>query len=278
MKKAERLLFGTAGIPHSAKPRDTVTALRRLNELGLDAMELEYVRGTFPGEKSARLVASVAKEQNIRLTAHGPYYINLNAEDPEKLEASRKRVLNTAYFGGLSGAESITFHAGFFLNQDPAKVYKHISKELEDLVDKIRIMGIDADVRPELTGKDTQFGSLEEIIGVSREIEGIQPCLDWSHLHARTGAYNKASEFQSVIDTIRSALGEDPLKQSHMHISGVEYTGKGEKKHLNLVESDFNYKELLQVLKANEICGFVICESPSLEDDALILKECYEGL
>ena len=278
MRKADRLLFGTAGAPHSAQPRDTLNALKRLRELGLDAMELEYVRGSFPGEDTARSIAAAAREHNIRLTAHGPYFINLNAVEPEKLQASRKRIVNTAYYGGLSGAESITFHAGFFLGQDPREVYKHICKELDGLVRKIRNMGIDVDIRPELSGKATQFGSLEEILGVSKEIEGIKPCIDWSHLHARTGAYNTSGEFQSVLDLIRSALGEEALKQLHMHVSGIEYTGKGEKKHLNLSESDFNYRDLLRVLKDNEVCGILICESPSLEDDAKIIMEYYEGL
>ena len=278
MNKAERLLFGTAGVPLSTNPRDTVNAMKRLRELGLDAMEIEYVRGTFPGEKKARLIASVAQEQNIRLTAHGPYYINLNANDPEKLENSRKRILNTAFFGGLSGAESITFHAGFFLKQDPVKVYRRISKELENLVVAIKKMDVDIDVRPELTGKGSQFGSLEEIINISKDVEGIKPCIDWAHLHARSGAFNTAAEFQTVLDTVRETLGEVALKGFHMHIAGIEYTDKGERKHLNLDESDFNYKELFRVLKDNGVCGFVICESPSLENDALILKNYYEKI
>jgi len=278
MRKVDRLLFGTAGIPYSTKPRDTVTAIKRLKELNLDAMELEYVRANFPGEDSARKVASVAHEHSIMLTAHGPYYINLNAQEPEKLVASRRHILNTAYFGWLSGAESFTFHAGFFLKRDPGEVYQQISKELEVLVKEIRQKGIDIDVRLELTGKATQFGSLEEIINVSKEIDGIYPCIDWSHLHARTGAFNSAKEFQKVIDILLSELGEDSRNSFHMHVSGIEYTDKGERKHLNLDESDLNYKDLLKVLKANKVCGFLICESPSLEDDALIMKKYYKSI
>ncbi len=278
MRKVDKLLFGTAGIPYSTEPRDTVTAVKRLKELNLDAMELEYVRANFPGEESARKVASIANEHSIMLTAHGPYYINLNALESEKLVASRRHILNTAYFGWLSGAESITFHAGFFLKHDPEEVYIQISKELKALVEEIRQKGIDIDIRPELAGKATQFGSLEEIIKVSKEIDGIYPCIDWSHLHARTGAFNTAKEFQKVIDILLSELGEDVLNSLHMHVSGIEYTDKGERKHLNLDESDFNYRDLLKVLKYNNVCGFLICESPSLEDDALIMKKYYESI
>jgi len=278
LKPVEGLLFGTAGTPVSALARDTVTGLSRLRELGLDSMELEYVRGTFPGVEKAREIAAAARDNAIRLTAHGPYFINLNAQEPDKLVASRERILKTARFGALSGAESITFHAGFFLGQDERIVYRRIRDELKKLVDEIHRMNLDVDVRPELTGKPTQLGSLDEIISLSEEIEGVQPCIDWSHLHARSGAFNTAGEFQSVIDLVRSRLGERALKSFHMHVSGIEYSPKGEKKHLNLDESDFNYRDLVRVLWDNGICGFMVCESPSLEGDAMILKNFYNSL
>jgi len=278
MKAVNRLLFGTAGTPSSAVPRDSVTAVKRLHELGLDCMELEYVRGTFPGEEKALEIAAAAREHGIRLSAHGPYFINLNAEEPDKREASRKRVVDTAYYGGLSGAESITFHAGFFLNQSPGSVYETIRVELKNLLATIKTFDPAVDVRPELTGKPTQFGSLEELLALSNELEGVHPCIDWAHLYARTGGFNTAREFQSILDTVRSALGEKELKHMHMHVSGIEFGSKGEKKHLNLEECDFNYRDLLGILKDNGVCGFLICESPSLEDDALLLKNFYETL
>jgi deoxyribonuclease-4 len=275
VKPVDRLLFGTAGTPVSAMPRDSVTGIRRLHELGLDIMELEFVRGTFPGPDSAREIALVARENNIRLTAHGPYFINLNAEEPEKREASRKRILQTARSGSQCGAESITFHAGFFLGKDADTVFHHMCSELESIVQTIRQMNIELDVRPELTGRPTQFGSIDEIVRLSETVQGIKPCIDWSHLHARTGAYNTASEFQSILDLIHTRLGEHALRECHMHLSGIEYGTKGEKKHLNFHESDLNYYDLLRVLKDNGVCGFMVCESPSLEDDAIILKDYY---
>ena len=153
MKAVDSLLFGTAGIPRSTKPADSITALRRLNELGLDAMEIEYVRGSFPSEERALNIASAAREKNIRLTAHGPYYINLFSEDPLKIAASRERIIKTAKIGSLSGAESITFHPGFYLGRDAGEVYRAIHDELVDIVNNVRKMNINVDIRPELTGK-----------------------------------------------------------------------------------------------------------------------------
>ena len=136
----------------------------------------------------------------------------------------------------------------------------------------------EVDIRPELTGKPTQFGSLDEILTISKELEGIHPCIDWSHMHARTGKYNTAQEFQSIIDTICLTLGDEELKRLHMHLSGIEFGKKGERKHLDLENSDMNYRDLLKVLTNNGVCGFLVCESPSLEDDALLLKNYYETL
>jgi len=278
LRKFDRLLFGTAGKPKSAKTLDTAAAVKHLRGLGLDAMELEYVYGTFPDEHTARRIALAAETNGVRLTAHGPYYINLSADVPEKREASRKRLFDTAYYGSLSGAESVTFHAGFGLGRDPEKVYSIIRNELREMVSTLKSRGIDVDVRPELTGKASQFGSLDDILGLAREVDGVKPCIDWSHLHARTGACNSGAEFEEVVGRIRAELGDGALGDCHMHVSGIEFSGKGEKKHRDLDDSDFNYKELLKVLKDNGVRGIMICESPSLEKDALMLKEYYESL
>jgi deoxyribonuclease IV len=278
VKPFDRLLFGTAGTPNSSKSSDTITGIKRLKELGLDALEIEYVRGTFPRKETAQAISSAAHENNIRITAHGPYFINLNAETEDKRKASRDRILKTAYFGSLSGAESFTFHAGFFLGHDPNTVYDHMKKELASIVSEIRTRKIEIDMRPELTGKEKQFGSLDELLRLSQDVDGIQPCIDWSHLHARNGGYNTKKDFKSVLDSIHQSLGQYALTNLHMHISGIEYSVKGERKHLNLDESDFNYKELLRVLKEYDVRGILICESPSLEDDALLLQRVYESV
>ncbi len=278
MNQTGRLLFGTAGIPHSSKQKHTVSGIERLKELGLDIMELEYVYGTFPGEPKAREIASAAVENGIRLSAHGPYYINLNAAEQKKLDMSRERVIKTALIGGMCGAETVTFHAGFYLNQAPEKVYGKIKTEIEKIVNTVHENGVDVDIRPELTGKYSQFGTIKEILQLSQDIEGVYPCIDWSHQHAKTGKYNTADEFQSLIDMVSEKLGKSALESVHFHISGIKFGQKGEQKHLNLKESDFKYRELLQVLKQNEVCGFIICESPSIEDDALLLKKYYETL
>jgi len=130
-------------------------------------------------------------------------------------------------------------------------------------------------VRPEIAGKPSQFGNLDEVLDLCAELEGVAPCIDFAHWHARTGAFNSYPEFASILRRVKERLGRAALDNVHIHISGIAYGEKGEVKHLNLKESDFQYTELLQALKVYDAQGIVICESPNLEVDALLLQETY---
>ena len=68
------------------------------------------------------------------------------------------------------------------------------------------------------------------------------------------------------------------MENFHAHIAGIEYGEKGEKKHLLLHESDMNYKDLMKAFKQFDVKGVIVCESPIMEDDAVILKEFYNSL
>ena len=270
------LLFGTGGVPHSASDRSVLAGVRRIRELELDCMEVEFVRGVRIKKEVAEQAGKAAAELRVILTCHGPYYINLNAEEPDKKEASSSRILETARAAQWLGAKSITFHAGFFLKQDREQVYGVIKKALAEITSTVAQEGLEVRISPELTGKETQFGSLEELMRLSSEVDNIHPCIDFSHYHARTGgAQNSYEEFCQTLEKTEKALGRQALEQLHMHVSGINYTAKGERNHLNLPESDLKYKELLRALKDFKVGGTLICESPNLEEDARLLKDTY---
>jgi len=273
------LLFGTGGVPHSAADRSVEAGVIRIKELDLDCMEVEFVRGVRIKKEAAERAGELAARLGVVLTCHGPYFINLNAAEKEKKEASIKRILDTARAARWLGAESITFHAGFFMNQDKEKVYAVIEDALSRITATLKEEGIKVRVSPELTGKQTQFGSLEELLRLAGRIENIHPCIDFSHYHARTGgAQNSYNEFCTTLEKIEKTLGRQALERLHMHVSGINYTAKGERNHLNLKESDLEYEALLKALKDFEVGGQLICESPNLEEDAKLLKETYLSL
>jgi deoxyribonuclease-4 len=278
-KYFDKLLFGTAGIPLSTPKKTSVAGIIRVRELGLDAMELEFVRGVKMSIETAQEVRKAAEENNVVLTVHAPYYINLNSDDPAKVRESIDRILQSARIGYIAGAFSVVFHSGYYGKDTPGKAYARIKNNIKIIVDSLRNEGVDIWVRPELMGGLAEFGDLEEIISLSEEIEGVLPAIDFAHLHARSiGKYNSYEEIVSVLELIERRLGREALRTSHIHMSGIEYGRRGESKHLNLEESDLNYREILRALKDFKVAGVVISESPNIEEDALLMKRVYEEL
>jgi len=272
------LLFGTAGIPRSTKIKSTQSGIERIAELGLGCMEMEFVQGVRMSEAGAHLVAETAARTGVKLSAHAPYFINFNAHESEKIKASQERVLQTARIAWLCGAGSIVFHAAFYLGDSPEKAYNTVKKHLRETLIQLKEEDNLVCIRPETAGKVSQFGTVEEILNLCTEVEGLGICIDFAHWHARTGGFNSYREFALILLQVKEKLGRAALDNMHIHVSGIAYGGKGERKHLNLKESDFQYTELLKALKAYDVKGIVICESPNLEEDALLLQATYNAL
>ncbi len=279
MKTIDKLRFGSAGIPICTKPRDTVNGIESVRNLGLDSMELEFVRSVNIGEKKAPEIKEAAKKHKVLLSAHGQYYINLNSQDNAKTKASMDRVYKAAHIANLCGAWSMTFHAAFYMKQDSEKVYQTVKERTKTIIKRLKDQSNSIWVRPETTGKPTQWGDVKEICRLSQDVEQVLPCIDFAHLHARTGGKeNTLGEFRDVLTHIEKTLGKTALKNMHIHMAGINYSAKGERNHLILKDSDMNYKDLMKAFKEFKIKGSIISESPNIEEDALLMQKYYKQL
>ena len=252
-------------------------AFNVLKEMNLDGMELEFVHGVRMGDTNRDFVKNMSKD--FIITAHGPFYINLNSQEEEKIDASLQRIIDTASVASEAGAFSITYHAAFYMGKDKETVYNQVKTQTRRIIEILENENINVWIRPETTGKATQWGDIDEIINLSKEFEQVLPCVDFSHLHARTaGEYNTYDEFSKVLEKMGNEIGQYALENFHGHLAGIEYTAKGEKQHLNLENSDMNYKDLLKAMKEFGVKGALVCESPNIEDDCKLIKTYYEGL
>ena len=223
----------------------------------------------------ASLVAETAQKEEVALSVHAPYYINLNSKEQKKIDASRQRILRAARIGFICGAHNVVFHPAFYGGNTQEKTYTTVKEQITMMVNTLRNEGNLILLSPEVMGKVSQFGGLEETLNLCAEIEGITPCLDFAHWHARTGEANSYAEFAAILNLVEQKLGKEVLEQMHIHISGIDYGQKGERKHLILAESDFQYRELLKALKDSGGGGTIICESPNQEEDTLLLQKIY---
>lgn len=275
--KFDKLNFITAGMPIRTGKGSYPQAFDVLKEMNLDGMELEFVHGVRMSDDNRIFVKEMAK--NFVITAHGPFYINLNSKEEEKIEASVQRIIDTAAVAAQAGAFSITYHAAFYMGGDKETVFEQVKTQTKRIIDILENEKIKVWVRPETTGKATQWGDIDEIINLSKEFEQVLPCVDFSHLHARSvGEYNTYDEFSKVLEKMGNNIGQYALENFHGHLAGIEYTAKGEKQHLNLENSDMNYKDLIKVMKEFGVKGALVCESPNIEDDCKLLKNYYESL
>jgi len=273
----KKLLIGNAGIPFNAKKLGTVEGIKAVRNLNLEAMELEFVHSVNISEEGSVKVKAAAEESEVVLTCHGQYYINMNAIEEKKLEASKERLYRAAHIANLCGARSVVFHPGFYMKMDKEECYKNVRKAIREVVERLKQSGNKIIISPETTGKHSQFGTLKEVIRLSQELDQVGLCLDYAHLRARENV-NSAEQFRKVLEMVEKELGKDALSTIHIQFSGAKFTEKGEVSHLTLRDSDLNYKDMVMSWKEFDIKGVAISESPNLEEDALLVKSIYDGL
>lgn len=270
--------FGTVGSPIGTpkKPGGSVGAIEFSKSIGLDTLELGWVQSVRVTEATCALIREKATEQKVSLSVHAPYFINLNANEDE-WPKSRKRLMDAAHYGNLAGATDIIFHPGSYFERRPADVLKVAIPRLKDCVKELRKAKNPVILRPETMGKSAMLGSLEDTLEMSKAIDGVLPCLDFAHLHARPGdgTVNSVKEWSQILEAYQKSLGKEALKSLHIHLSGIEYGPKGEKNHLALGESDLKINFLFDVLRDFDCAGRILCESPIMEADAENMKKAW---
>lgn len=271
----DKLLFGISGLPigDGSQKFTYRSGIEYLSSIGLDAMELPFVRSVNITSKNRDTILNEKLSRKFYLSAHGSYYINLNADEIEKQEQSKERIIKGADALRSVEGRSLIFHPGYYLKDSPQEAFETIKSNLKSLPD------IGVDYRLETTGKPTQFGSVDEILSLCSQVPTCKPCIDFSHVHARSNGILKTyDDFAAILMKIEKVLGKAAVEDMHVHISGINYGPKGERNHLPLEESDYNYKACLKAFRDFGVKGCIICESPILERDALRLKEYYYSL
>jgi len=268
-------LFGTVGAPISTpkKPGGSVGAIQQLASLDLRALELGWVQSVRVSQETCTAIKNEAALSNVAISVHAPYFINLNAT-AEEWPNSRKRLMDAAHYGNLAGATDIIFHPGSYFKMTPGEVLTIAIPRLRSCVDELRTAGNNVTLRPETMGKNAMLGSIEDVLEMSKAVAGVEPCIDFAHLHARAGdgSMNTLAEWLDVLNIYETFLGSDALGRLHIHMSGIEYSDKGEKNHLPLVESDFDLNALFNALYQKGCAGRILCESPAMEEDALLMQ------
>ncbi len=279
---ADHPRFGPAGMPLGFKLlKQPVTEMPKyLRAEDLDSFEYQMVRwGPKPQirQQMAEELGKKALEHDVWLTAHGSYFINLTSVNKETLEASKKRLLACVQGAHWMQAHVVVFHPGSYAGRPPRQVFETCAKAMDEVVEKMRSMGITkVHLAPEMMGKPSQFGSVEEVVALCERVDLTEPNVDWAHLHARErGRFNTVDDVSKVMDQIEKRLGTDVLRNLHCHYSHIEFTDKGERRHHNLDRTEYgpDFRFVAKLIAERDLKPVIACETPNLDMGAQKLRD-----
>jgi len=264
--------LGPAGNCLLSKGEKTLDSLKNLVKMGLKAQEIEFVRGTYMGNYEAKKVGELAKKLDIKLSVHSSYYINLASKEPIKIEQSKKRILDSAERMHHMGGGPVVFHPSYFSGQDKEHVYNMTKEAVLDMMKTIKKNKWKCQLASETTGKHSAFGSLDETIRLVNET-GCSICVDFAHLYARRQGI---IDYAEILDKLKPLM---PRLNHHLHIhfSNIEFTDKGERKHL-LLSNRPPFEPLAKEILDRKLDVTIISESPATWEDAQKMRKIFERL
>jgi deoxyribonuclease-4 len=255
-----------------------VPKLLRTEEL--DAFEYAAVRwGQSPQMKreDAEILGSEARKNDVLLSMHGSYFINLSGEK-DVVEASKRRLIACATAAEWMGAYVVVFHTGFYGVAGKSEAFRKTVESLKDVVKTLENLGISTvKLGPETMGKHSQLGTFDEILALNQQVERTQLVIDWSHLHARTGGgLRTVKDFRDIVVKAEAALGTEAVRNMHCHFSKIEFTYKGgETRHHILEEPAYgpDFALLAEVIAEFKLQPVMICETAIQDIDAVKMRE-----
>lgn len=254
-----------------------------LKDFGLDAYEYQCGNGVRCGEATAKKIAAEAKANNIIMSVHSPYYINLATPEEEKRAGSINYIMQSAQLVKFLGGDRIVVHSGALGKLTREEALSFAKKTLTLARDELVCAGFE-NIRLciETMGKINQLGNLDEVMELCSLDESFLPCIDFGHLNARTlGALKEKADFEEIFDAIENKLGRERLLNFHSHFSKIEYTKGGEKKHLTFEDKVFgpDFDFVAEILKERDLAPTIICESCGTQaEDAYAMKKMYEAV
>ena len=263
--------------------KTSLEAPKWLKEHNLEAYEYSFGRMFNMSHEKAKELGKNAEENGILVSVHAPYYINLANPSDEAFEKNINYLLSSlAYLVDFKGNQCV-FHPGSCGKETREVAFAALMSRMDKLLEKVYLAGYgDLYVCPETMGKSQQLGSVKEIVEMCKLDKCLIPTFDFGHINAVTGGTLKtADDYRKILDYAYNELGEFKTKNLHIHFSKIEYTSKGEVKHLTLDDTVYGpeFEPLAKVIKEMGLEPTIICESKgTMMEDAIKLKEIYGGI
>lgn len=254
-----------------------------VKNMGLDCFEYSFGRGVSLSDARALSIGEAFAAAGIEISVHAPYYINFANPEEEAAQKSYGYVLDSAVKGRLMGAKRVVFHPASQGKAPREEAVALTVSRLEILKDKIYAAGLDDMLFcPETMGKSGQIGTVEEITEFCMIDKVFVPAVDFGHINAREqGSLKSEQDYLDRLNYMIDKLGYEKMQKMHVHFSKIEYTEKGEKRHLTFEDKIYGpeFPPLAAALKRTGLQPYIVSESAGTQDaDALEMKRIYTSL
>jgi deoxyribonuclease-4 len=269
-----KIFLGPAGIPTVAEDRTTEGGIKKVSELGLNCIEIEFVRNVYLNQKKAEEIGKLAKELNIQLTVHAPYFINLLSGKKSTVEASKKRILESLDRAERMNAKTVVVHAAYYGNLSKEEAFEKMKSITEEILDEMKKNGINKTLLAyETMAKESQFAGLEELLKLMKEMKSRQLTVnvDFAHLFARN---NGKINYSEILEKLKG------FDQIFSHFSNVKFN-VNTKKFVDVhvpINSHPPFKPLAEEILKRKLNITIISESPILEQDSLKMFKIFKSL
>ena len=278
-------LFGPGGNSDSFKKagyRSSLEAPRFVRECGLDAYEYEAGQGIAGSPEMLAALGQNAALLGVKVSFHTPYFISLSSVDPEKRVKSVGYLYESAVACSLLGAETMVVHTGSAAKISRETAMEYAAETLRMADQMLYENGFTVKLGLETMGKQNQLGTLEEVLTLCKISPRFFPVVDFGHINAREqGILKTEDDFKYIFDRIAAEHSPEAAEHLHCHFSRIEYTEKGEKRHLTFADETFgpDHRPLLRAIKDLGVAPTLISESAGTQsEDALTMKEYYLSL
>jgi len=278
-----RPLFGPGGNSedfYSAGHKSTLEAPAFVRAYGLDAYEYEAGNGLRTSDATLSAIGNAAVQNGISMSLHAPYFISLASVEENKRLAAVGYINQSIHAAELLRARTIVIHCGGVAKITREEGMKLSKETLGILLSDLSLPdGITLGL--ETMGKINQLGTLEEVIELCKLDTGVfAPVVDFGHLNARNlgNFFPSVDDYRRIFSTIGEELGDSIAKNLHCHFSKIEFTGKGEKRHLTFEDTVYgpDFEPLAEAIVLENVSPVIICESDgTMARDALTMKNIF---
>ncbi|MGI8513975.1 MAG: non-homologous end-joining DNA ligase [Acidimicrobiia bacterium] len=273
---AAQIRFGISGLP-PGEAKDDAAFLDGLVARGHNAYELAFVTAFPWKEARCRTFGELARERDIWVSVHAPYFAVLTVEDEDRAKQCLAALEHTMKLGRALGSRIICAHFGSAQGRDPEQLTEMIQERLRRITSKVQHMGVGLGL--ETSGAERNFGTLGDIALLAEEFNFIRPIVDWAHVHAQTGgALTSTAAFESVIGFIKESFPGWMIDPLQTQFTDNLFNSGGEVRHLPYGEGTLRVKPLIEAALTTDLAMVVISEAREESSHDAIQAELTETL